>query len=320
MRLYRLGDTGEPVRDIQDRLAALGHEPDDDPRGEYGLGTVAAVRAFQEDRGLGVDGIVGPDTWRSLYEAGYRLGDRLLFLRRPMLRGDDIAELQSRLNALGFDAGKADGIFGPDTQRGVIDFQANRDLAADGTAGPEVITELRLIARGPIRAGREALREREWLRSLPLSVAGSRVFFDPAAGDAEEARTAWATASTAALSLQELGGLPVISRSADASVPERLRARRANGIGADIVVSFHRGENLVYYFESSLGRSEAGARLATQIAAELGVEVAGRATAILRETRAPAVVISATDLGPKTGEAVVQGLDRFFRDQAKNRR
>lgn len=320
MRLYRLGDAGEPVRDIQDRLAALGHEPGDDQRATFGPGTVEAVRAFQEERGLATDGIVGPDTWRSLYEAGYRLGDRLLFLRRPMLRGDDITELQGRLNALGFDAGKADGIFGPDTQKGVFDFQLNRDLAADGTAGPEVITELRLIARGPIRAGREALREREWLRSLPHSVAGSRVFFDPAAGDPDEARAAWNAASAAALSLQERGGVPVISRSADVSVPERLRARRANGIGADIVVSFHLGEDVVYYFESTLGRSEAGARLATQIAAELGVEVAGRATAILRETRAPAVIVHAADLGAKTGESVVRGLDRFFQDQAKNRR
>ncbi len=237
-----------------------------------------------------------------------------------MLRGDDVAELQSRLNALGFDAGKPDGIFGPESQTAVVDFQKNRDLAADGTAGPEVITELRLIARGPIRAGREAIREREWLRSLPHTIAGTRVFFDPAGRTPEESKAAWAAGSSAALALQERGGLPVISRSADGSVPERIRARRANSIGAEIVVSFHLGDDAVFYFESSLGRSEAGARLAAHIAAELGTEVTGMATAILRETRAPAVVISASDLGAKTGESAVRGLDRFFEDQAKNRR
>ena len=87
MRLYRQGDTGEPIRDIQDRLAALGLSCGADPRGEFGEGTRQAVLEFQRSRGLNADGIVGPDTWRALYEAGYRLGDRLLFLRRPMLRG-----------------------------------------------------------------------------------------------------------------------------------------------------------------------------------------------------------------------------------------
>ncbi|MGH8875383.1 MAG: peptidoglycan-binding domain-containing protein, partial [Acidimicrobiia bacterium] len=78
MRLYRLDDSGEPVRDIQDRLAAQGHPCDPDQRGEFGPTTLRAVIAFQQARGLAPDGIVGPDTWRALYEAGYRLGDRLL--------------------------------------------------------------------------------------------------------------------------------------------------------------------------------------------------------------------------------------------------
>jgi len=123
MRLYRLGDEGAAVRDIQDRLHALGHPCDPDRRSIFGDGTRQAVRGFQKARGLDVDGIVGPDTWRSLYEAGYRLGDRMLFLRRPMIRGEDVSELQSRLGSLGFDPGKVDGVFGPTTERAVLEFQ-----------------------------------------------------------------------------------------------------------------------------------------------------------------------------------------------------
>src|SRR5690606_34344697 len=97
--------------------------------------TVEAVRTFQEQRGLRVDGICGPETWGALIESGFRLGDRLLYLCTPMLRGDDVAELQRRLNALGFDAGREDGILGPDTERAIGAFQRDAGLAIDKVAG-----------------------------------------------------------------------------------------------------------------------------------------------------------------------------------------
>ena len=61
MRLYRHGDSGEPIRDIQSRLTALGLSPISDPPGEFGADTGQAVIKFQRSRGLGEDGIVGPD-------------------------------------------------------------------------------------------------------------------------------------------------------------------------------------------------------------------------------------------------------------------
>jgi N-acetylmuramoyl-L-alanine amidase len=315
MRLYRLGDLGEPVRDIQDRLSALGYDCSADPRGDFGSPTHTAVLAFQRDRGLNPDGLVGPETWRRLYEAGYRLGDRILYLRRPMLRGEDVAELQSRLNNLGFDAGKVDGVFGPKTGEAVLDFQHNRGLPEDGKAGPEVITEMQLVTRGPMRAGREAIREREWLRSLPAHVVGTRVFFDPACRNLREAAAAWAAAGAASLELQERGGLPLTSRAADTSLPERVRAGRANRMGAELVVSFQLaevGEDAVYYFGSERSRSEAGALLAERVAAIVGGRVEARATSILRETRAPAVIVAHHRLDEEVGRKTVEGLEAFF--------
>lgn len=315
MRLYRVGDEGPAVRDIQDRLAALGFDPGADERSVFGEGTAGAVTAFQRAKGLDVDGIVGPDTWRSLYEAGYRLGDRIMFMRRPMIRGEDVAELQSRLNSLGFDSGKADGIFGPNTESAVIDFQRNRHLAEDGKVGPEVVTEIHLVTRGEMREGRQAIREREWLRMLPETVAGARIFLDADCRDPEEARAAWEAASAAALAIQDAGGLPMMSRSNDIQLPERVRARRANRMGSDLIVAFRlnrEGEDRVFYFASEHSSSRAGEALAKAIALSVGGRVEGRASAMLKETRAPAAVVALRALDEKTGLAVAQGLNQFF--------
>jgi len=315
MRLYRVGDQGPAVRDIQDRLAALGFEPGADPRAVFSEGTREAVTAFQKAKGLDGDGIVGPNTWRSLYEAGYRLGDRILLLRRPMMRGEDVAELQSRLNSLGFDSGKVDGTFGPDTETAVTDFQHNRHLAEDGTVGPEVVTEIHLVTRGEMKEGRQAIREREWLRLLPETVAGARIFLDADCRDPEESLAAWNAASAAALSIQEAGGLPMMSRSNDIQLPERVRARRANRMGSDLIVAFRlnrENDDCVFYFASEHSSSRAGEVLANAIAQAVEGRVEGRASAMLKETRAPAAVVAMRSLDANTGRAVAEGLNLFF--------
>jgi N-acetylmuramoyl-L-alanine amidase len=290
MRLYRVGDEGPAVRDIQDRLAALGFEPGADARAVFAEGTRQAVLEFQKAKGLDADGIVGPNTWRSLYEAGYRLGDRLLFLRRPMMRGEDVAELQSRLGSLGFDTGKVDGIFGPDTEAAVIDFQHNRHLAEDGKVGPEAVTEIHLVTRGDMKEGRQAIREQEW-------------------------RAAGAPPTAAALAIQEAGGVPMMSRSNDTQLPERLRARRANRVGSDLIVAFRLnrdGDDCVFYFASEHSSSRAGEALANALALTVGGRVEGRASAMLKETRAPAAVVALRAMDEKTGLAVAEGLNQFF--------
>jgi N-acetylmuramoyl-L-alanine amidase len=315
MRLYRVGDQGPAIRDIQDRLTALGFGSNGDIRAIFGDGTRQAVIAFQKAKGLDSDGIVGPDTWRVLYEAGYRLGDRIIFMRRPMIRGEDVAELQSRLNSLGFDSGKVDGIYGPQTEHAVIDFQHNRYLAEDGRVGPEVVTEIHLVTRGEMKEGRQAIREREWLRMLPTTMAGARVFLDADCRNPDEARDAWNAASAAALAIQDAGGVPVMSRSSDITIPERLRARRANRVGSDLIVAFRINrddDDAVYYFASEHSSSQAGEALASALARTVGGRVEGRASAMLKETRAPAAVVALRNLDEKSGLAVAEGLGQFF--------
>jgi N-acetylmuramoyl-L-alanine amidase len=311
VRLYRIGDDGEAVRDIQDRLAALGFTADGDRVGGFGKATVAAVSAFQAKRGLWVDGIVGPDTWRALVSAGYKLGSRILYHRVPMMRGDDVADLQRRLNSLGFDAGKVDGIFGPDTLRGLLEFQSNRAVAEDGLAGAEVVAELQLMARATHKPGREVVRDHQWLENLPPTIAGQRVYVDPFCRDDVEAAATWGPAVLFSTIIQDLGASVYLSRSIDTTPTERVRALRANRLGVDLVVSIciaTGDESGVYYFASELSSSSAGRALASRIGRALGVEPQGRAIPILKNTRSPAVVVAVEAVDEVAIAAAVQGL------------
>ncbi len=59
--------TGEDVRHVKDRLVELGYLRAS-THNRFGSDTHAAVRRYQADRGLDVDGIVGPLTWAALFD------------------------------------------------------------------------------------------------------------------------------------------------------------------------------------------------------------------------------------------------------------
>lgn len=296
----------------------LGYLSDGDDPGVFGETTRQAVADFQRGRGLPIDGIVGPDSWRSLVDAGYRLGERLLYHRVPMMRGDDVADLQSRLNSLGFDADKVDGIFGPTTLSGLLDFQHNRGLAEDGIAGELVATELRLIGGTSQKLGREAVRERQWLQSLPHSIAGQRIYVDPECRSEAEATTTWVAGLAASTSIRLAGGHPILSRSIDTSPDPTVRSQRANRLNVDIVVGFFvplDGDEGVMYFKSEHSRSEAGLAIASTVAERLNLPIAGRTIPMLKTTRSPAIVVSIEDMTQAVGTRVAEVVASVYADQ-----
>ena len=79
------------------------------------------------------------------------------------------------------------------------------------------------------------------------------------------------------------------------------------------------GEDCVFYYSSEHGSSAAGELLARSIASVAGGRVEGRASAMLKETRAPAVVVSRGKLDEEVGHAVADGLTEFFANAAATR-
>lgn len=288
--VLRLGATGEAVRDLQQRLHAAGH-PVDDELGTFGSSTETAVRAFQEARGLQVDGRGGVETWAALVESGFSLGDRLLYHSTPNLRGDDVAQLQRRLNALGFDAGREDGILGPDTGEALREFQRNTGLAVDGIAGPATVAALGRV--GSLADGSvAAVRERERLRD-PGQLAGTRIYLAVAPGFEQ-------IGSVVTRGFTGLGAQVIADTSGQS---DSLLAGRANRWSADLFLALRAGEHdacRCLYFASQGFRSEAGFRVARALHAALAPDadpeagpeggVCGRAQAALRETRMAAVI------------------------------
>ena len=69
-----------------------------------------------------------------LFRSGYTMGDRTLYLRLPNFHGNDVLQMQERLNILGFSCGKPDGCFGVYTEAAVKEFQESQGMLADGMA------------------------------------------------------------------------------------------------------------------------------------------------------------------------------------------
>jgi peptidoglycan hydrolase-like protein with peptidoglycan-binding domain len=144
--VLREGARGSGVTALQNKLKAAGFNPGT-VDGAFGPKTETAVKAFQKARGLASDGVVGPKTWSALNKAGASSGGSGPVLREGA-QGEPVRALQKRLNALGFNAGSADGAFGPKTEAAVKAFQKAKGLASDGVVGPKTWDKLGIKVGG----------------------------------------------------------------------------------------------------------------------------------------------------------------------------
>ena len=341
MQVFRAGDRGPEVADIQTRLVALGAVIDDAEReGRFGPSTAGAVRWFQGERNLRVDGLVGPDTWEQLVEAGWRLGDRTLYLRNPFFRGDDVRDLQRKLNGLGFDAGKEDGLYGPGTDVALRQFQRNVGDQPDGIVGPHTLSVLRRMRPPEAGPSRAVVREREQLTTPRGPIQGRVIVVDVGDGPESGGDAHQRAADALVDELRAAGANPMVVGGDGDAPPPSERARSANEAGAAVCITLELtardrsgpGGPVCSYFGSRTTHSPTGLVLAQLILEELEaeLELAGRiqplTIAQLRETRMPAVqvepltgvgprekaILARPDLASRVGRAIAMGVRRFF--------
>lgn len=184
--IFRHGDAGPAVTQIVGLLAQVGFletDPQNPLPTTYDDRVELAVRAFQQQRGLHVDGVVGVATFRRLDEARWSLGDRILtHLPGNLMAGDDVFALQRRLLELGFKVGRVDGYFGAETEAGLREFQRNVGIPADGTCGPFTLKMLAQLAPMVSGGAPNAMRAQERIRDAGPQLGGKIVVIDPSPG------------------------------------------------------------------------------------------------------------------------------------------
>lgn len=169
----KVGSSGSDVKRLQQQLKTLGYYTGS-VDGDFGAGTEAAVKAFQQRNGLSADGKAGKYTLDKLYSgnakkaasptatpkksssssssssssgsssnvsSAYTNGETDTYLRLGS-SGKQVKILQNRLIVLGYLTGEADGEFGSATEDAVAAFQKRNGLENDGVAGPTTLTRL----------------------------------------------------------------------------------------------------------------------------------------------------------------------------------
>jgi N-acetylmuramoyl-L-alanine amidase len=288
----------------------------------------------------------------SLQDAGQQLGKRWLYrsVNHPFT-GDDVDELQRRLADMGFDVGRCDGIFGERTETALREFQHNFGLVVDGCCGPMTLRELKKLQRTVVGGNPHELRESEKLRGAGPSLAGKTVVLDPGHGGSD---TGWLISGLAERDivadlagqlegrLQAVGVNAFLTHRHDENPDELARARFANTLDADLLVSLHCDghespvpHGVASYYFGGFGRTSSvvGERFADLIQREvvartdlLDCRSHGKSWPLLRATRMPAVrlelgylsnphdasVLASREFRAVVAEGVLAAVQRIF--------
>lgn len=236
----------------------------------------AAVRAFQQERGLIVDGLVGPETDRCLNEAQYALGDRPLYAdEERALRGDDVTMLQHNLSRLGFYYGHLNGVFGSSTHHAVIELQQSLGLDATGVVDRETIAALARINKNITSSKAFSLREYHRLERATSALLGRSVVLLPSGAAGQQPPAAAApdfrdhadevtrdVALRAFELLQEIGADPVVV-SPGRSLEDRLGHPVRTADSAQEVVAGGRTDTVVVALHCDWNASPAAGGMAS---------------------------------------------------------
>ena len=287
------------------------------------------IRSFQQERGLHVTGELNEQTLRALEESRWKLGDRSLYLQKsPLMYGDDVAALQSRLTEMGFHSGRVDGIYGPMTESAVKEFQKSVGVVVDGKCGPATIIALLRLTKIVSGGAPAALRESAVQKNRGPALANKVIVIDPGSEEYER-DIVFDVARRVEGRLLALGASVFLTRGASNNPDESERIAFTNNNKADLLISLHvdrhqnpdaHGVATFFYGNDQHGvHSIVGERFASLVQRELcartdflNCRTHAKTWEALRLTTAPAVRV---DLGYISNKADADRLARAeFRD------
>ena len=154
--ILKNGDSGDRVRELQHRLLQLDwYAGKITPH--YGTSTEAAVQGFQGKRGLDVTGEVDQKTWDTLtgmtrkpthdeMNNVVKPGPPII---KPGDKGDRVKDLQARLKQLDWYDKPVNGTYDAATEKSVKEFQAKRQLPANGIVDQKTLDKLNEMTSKP---------------------------------------------------------------------------------------------------------------------------------------------------------------------------
>jgi N-acetylmuramoyl-L-alanine amidase len=335
-----LGDTSPIVLEVADRLFRVGHLANPRRAGAVFDDELAeAIRHFQQDQGLLVDGVVNDETYQRLEEARWELGDRVLFRSSgKLMAGDDVADLQTKLAELGFETGRVDGLFGRNTENALKEFQRSMGLTQDGICGSVIYKALGQLTR-TVAGGNPHLLRAQLNPDHFSGVQTRSIVIDTNAEHATD--PCFDLISRIEGRLAALGST-VITATGLIQSDSNSRSDFVNDLGSDVYLNISqtsftspRAQGCAtYYFAGRPGASSLRGQLLAELLQEeisshtnlLNGRTHGKSWDLLRKTQMPAVqieiayetndhdqdLLSNPNVRDKISVAVASGLTRFF--------
>ena len=289
---------GEDIKAVQNKLNSLGFNCGT-ADGYYGNATKNAVISFQSAKGIDTDGVVGPTTWKLLFNSSSNGSDysRILKVTSPLMYGDDVKAVQNKLNSLGYNCGTADGYYGNATRSAVISFQSAKGLTADGEVGPATWNALfnsySSSGSGTLPGG-----------SIKVFIDAGHGGTDPGAvGNGLKEKDIVLSIATKLGALLNGRGISIkYSRTTDTYLSLEERARLANAWGADLFVSIHansatssvRGTECYTHPTANTATKTLSGNVSRAIANKFGISNRGHKEAnfaVLRLSNMPAILV-----------------------------
>ena len=289
---------GDDVKAVQNKLNSLGYNCGT-ADGYYGNATKNAVISFQSAKGIDTDGVVGPTTWKLLFNSYSNGSDysRILKVTSPLMYGDDVKAVQNKLNSLDYNCGTTDGYYGNTTKNAVISFQSAKGLTADGEVGPATWNALfsssSTSGSGTLPGG-----------SIKVFIDAGHGGTDPGAigNELKEKDIVLSIALKLGALLNGRGISIKYSRTTDTYLSLEERARLANAWGADLFVSIHansatssvRGTECYTHPTANTATKTLSGNVSRAIASKFGISNRGHKEAnfaVLRLSNMPAILV-----------------------------